>query len=186
MTRLFLKIFSTPLPLFCVAGLGLICIGIYPAVAQAEQSSAPDRSGASLSGTASLPVVAQKATLDFELREVGGGLGYEWGKGTLHFGGKDHPFEIGGGGIASLGYVAIKGTGTVKNLTRLDQFDGTYWTVKADAAAGSGAGAAVLENQYGVQISLVMQVKGAHVGASIMRLRFRLLDDGTEKLAILQ
>ncbi|MDL2171621.1 MULTISPECIES: hypothetical protein [Asaia] len=123
------------------------------------------------------------STISFSLKEVGGGLGYEWGKGSLHHNGRDYAFEIGGGGIASLGYITVKGTGTVKDLARLDQFDGTYWTVKADAAIGSGVGAAVLENQYGVKLNLTMSIKGAHVGASVMRLRFRLLPDKTEKLA---
>ncbi|GAB6855144.1 hypothetical protein [Asaia astilbis] len=122
-------------------------------------------------------------TISFTLKEVGGGLGYEWGKGILHHNGKDYRFEIGGGGIASLGYINVKGTGTVTDLAKLDQFDGTYWTVKADAAVGSGVGAAVLENQYGVKLDLKMQISGAHVGASVMRLRFRLLPDKTEKLA---
>ncbi|RUT26148.1 hypothetical protein C0V97_07765 [Asaia sp. W19] len=135
------------------------------------------------SAPASNATPAEDSAINFTLQEVGGGLGYEWGKGTLHHNGKDYAFEIGGGGIASIGYIAVKGTGTVKDLTRLDQFDGTYWTVKADAAIGSGVGAAVLENQYGVKLDLRMSIKGAHVGASVMRLRFRLLPDKTEKLA---
>lgn len=125
----------------------------------------------------------EDSAISFTLQEVGGGLGYEWGKGVLHHNGKDYAFEIGGGGIASIGYIAVKGTGVVKDLTRLDQFDGTYWTVKADAAVGPGVGAAVLENQYGVKLDLRMSIKGAHVGASVMRLRFRLLPDKTGKLA---
>ncbi|GBQ85802.1 hypothetical protein [Asaia krungthepensis] len=137
-----------------------------------QENATPDKSA---------PV--EDSAINFTLQEVGGGLGYEWGKGTLHHNGKDYAFEIGGGGIASIGYIAVKGTGTVKDLTRLDQFDGTYWTVKADAAIGSGVGAAVLENQYGVKLDLKMSIKGAHVGASVMRLRFRLLPDKTEKLA---
>ncbi|WP_025886678.1 hypothetical protein [Asaia prunellae] len=156
-----------------------LCIVSLPAVAAPNQ---PDTlTGQSPAQTG--PVSATPSSISFSLKEVGGGLGYEWGKGTLHYNGKDYAFEIGGGGIASLGYIAVKGTGTVKDLARLDQFDGTYWTVKADAAVGSGVGAAVLENQYGVKLDLKMNISGAHVGASVMRLRFRLLPEKTDKLA---
>ncbi|NVN04822.1 hypothetical protein HW509_04310 [Asaia spathodeae] len=142
----------------------------------------PPVPGTSASSAAPAATPVTQSTISFTLKEVGGGLGYEWGKGVLHHNGRDIPFEIGGGGIASLGYITVKGTGTVKDLARLDQFDGTYWTVKADAAIGSGVGAAVLENQYGVKLDLKMNISGAHVGASVMRLRFRLLPEKTEKL----
>jgi len=151
-----------------------------PITPQNSASSTASPQGKSTGGAAQ-PV--EDSAISFTLQEVGGGLGYEWGKGVLHHNGRDYAFEIGGGGIASIGYISVKGTGVVKDLVRLDQFDGTYWTVKADAAVGSGVGAAVLENQYGVKLDLRMSIKGAHVGASVMRLRFRLLPDKTEKLA---
>lgn len=165
-----------------VAALAASIAFLVPAMpAWALPGSTTPITPASKSSAAAQP--AEESALSFTLKEVGGGLGYEWGKGVLHHNGRDYAFEIGGGGIASIGYISVKGTGVVKDLERLDQFDGTYWTVKADAAIGSGVGAAVLENQYGVKLDLRMTTKGAHVGASVMRLRFRLLPDRAEKLA---
>lgn len=180
----------TPRLLAALAASVPLCVLSLPAYAlpgnttpvTAQNSPSPDAT--SQGGSAGSPAQpAEVSAISFTLQEVGGGLGYEWGKGVLHHNGRDYAFEIGGGGIASIGYISVKGTGVVKDLTRLDQFDGTYWTVKADAAVGSGVGAAVLENQYGVKLDLKMSIKGAHVGASVMRLRFRLLPDKTEKLA---
>ncbi|WP_147094001.1 hypothetical protein [Swaminathania salitolerans] len=151
--------------------------------AQIAPPATPSSSGSSAAETPAGKDVRPDAAITFAFQEVGGGLGYEWGKGTLRHNGRDYAFEIGGGGIASLGYVTVTGTGTVENLARLDKFDGTYWTVKADAAIGSGVGVAVLENQYGVKLHLDMTMKGAHLGASVMRLRFRLLPDGQDKIA---
>ena len=114
-------------------------------------------------------------TVSFQLREIGGGFGYEWGKGTLSFNGKTYDFHVGGGGIGSLGYLNIKGVGEVTNLSRLSDFDGTYWTASVDAAAGPGVGEAILENQFGVHLHLHLVTNGAHLGASVKRLRFRLV-----------
>ncbi len=118
---------------------------------------------------------AISTTLSFTMKEIGGGIGYEWGKGQLSYQGRSYDFTIGGGGLASLGYIQVQGNGTVDDLSRLSDFDGTYWTVKAAAAAGSGTGVAVLENQFGVRLTLHMKMQGAHVSASVMRLRFRLV-----------
>lgn len=112
--------------------------------------------------------------VSFKVKEIGGGIGYEWGKGQLFYNNKVYDFEVSGGGLGSIGYVSVTGNGKVTDMTKLGHFDGTYWTVRADAAAGSGTGVAELENQYGVRLHVNLSMQGAHLGASIMRLRFRL------------
>ena len=123
------------------------------------------------------PSLSSSPTFRFSVKEAGFGLGYVWGRGTLCYNGQPYGFEISGGGIVSLGFYAAEGQGTVKDLKRLDQFDGTYWTVGADAAIASGRGAASLENQYGVRLKVQMKARGAHLGASISRLRLKLIED---------
>ncbi|WP_256889481.1 hypothetical protein [Acidomonas methanolica] len=117
----------------------------------------------------------EEPRVTFALREVGGGIGYEWGQGTLTYMGKSYPFRIAGGGIGSLGYVRVKADGHVADLGKITDFNGSYWQAGADAAVWRGAGYAAFENQKGVHLYVHMTMRGAHLGASIQKLSVTLL-----------
>lgn len=111
----------------------------------------------------------------FSLKQAAAGIGYSWGEGELRYGGQTYHFRIEGGGIAALGYNVVRGTGRVFDIKKLSDFDGTYWTLSADAAAGRGRDVFVMENQYGVRVNMRGESNGGYLSASIKRLRFRLL-----------
>ena len=99
---------------------------------------------------------------------IGSGSG---GGGTLHFQGRNYPFKLGGLGIGGIGVTDIDATGTVYNLRRVEDFDGTYGETRTGWAAGSqGKGQMWMKNPNGVYIHLIAQRKGLslNLGASGM------------------
>lgn len=54
---------------------------------------------------------------------IGSGSG---GSGILRFQGRNYPFTLGGLGIGGIGISRLDATGTVYNLTRLEDFNGVY------------------------------------------------------------
>jgi hypothetical protein len=89
---------------------------------------------------------------------IGSGTG---GGGTLRFQGRNYPFTLGGLGIGGIGISRLDATGTVYNLTRLEDFNGVYGQARTGWAAGkSGKGEMWVENPNGVYIRLHAQRKG--------------------------
>jgi len=83
------------------------------------------------------------------------------GGGKLNFGGKSYPFTIGGLGIGGFGFSKIEATGTVYNLTRLDQFSGAYAQGRYGIAVGDrSTGELWLSNVEGVAMSLKAKREG--------------------------
>lgn len=121
-------------------------------------------------------------TFEFKLRQAALGVGYSWGEGTLRYDGQTYHFRIEGGGIVALGYTSLTGHGRVFDIKKLTDFDGTYWSLSADAALGQGSNVSMMENQFGVRVNMRGKGEGAYLGASIKRLRFHLLDvDGIDR-----
>lgn len=117
--------------------------------------------------------------ITFKLKEVGVGAGYTWGTGHLLYGGRAYDFTMSGGGLGSLGYSHIEGHGTVRNLARLRDFDGTYWAVQAEATMGRGLGSKLMENNHQVDIELTATTAGgARLSAEAMRITLHLLHPG--------
>ncbi|EGG76109.1 hypothetical protein SXCC_03469 [Gluconacetobacter sp. SXCC-1] len=121
------------------------------------------------------------AKLCFGLRDVALAGGYSWGKGRLYFGGHSYPVRISGGGAVGIGYSRLRGEGTVYNLARLSDINGTYWSVRAEATIARGRNVAVLDNNHGVDIKTTMHTTGAHLAAAVMRLTLRV-DPGGERV----
>ena len=51
----------------------------------------------------------------------------------------------------------------MQNLSRIEDFEGTYVAFEAGAAAGSGAAALKMRNQHGVVITLESRVRGVQL-----------------------
>ena len=110
--------------------------------------------------------------LTVESKSVAVGVGVSWGDGVLEYRGKKHPFTVEGLSVLDLGVAKVTARGEVKNLKKLEDFDGTYALIASGGAAGAGAGAAVLKNQNGVELALVAPAQGvklsfAHGGVSV-------------------
>jgi hypothetical protein len=89
---------------------------------------------------------------------IGSGTG---GGGTLNFRGRNYSFKLGGLGIGGIGVSRLDATGSVYNLTRLEDFDGVYGQARTGWAAGQqGKGEMWLQNTNGVYLRLRAQRKG--------------------------
>lgn len=114
------------------------------------------------------PSLAADATIDFEATQVRLILGGASGTGVLHFKGKDHPFTMKAVSVGGAGVTAVDGTGTVENLTKVEDFAGKYAGVGIGAAAVKGQGASKFQNEKGVVVTTVAKSTGAalNLGAS--------------------
>nr|WP_298795426.1 hypothetical protein [uncultured Acetobacter sp.] len=139
-----------------VAALAFSSVSIMPAAHAADAMGAP---------TAKITLSAKSADV---------GLGYTWGDGNLSYGGHTYKFTITGGTIAAVGFSKIEGTGTVYNLHRLQDFDGTYGAAHGEATLGNGLGGAVMENKNGVRIKIETISKGARLAGSAQGLTLEL------------
>ena len=59
---------------------------------------------------------------------IAAGIGYSWGHGKLDYNGRQYLFKISGLDVGSVGIREANSTGTVCNLARLEDFNGTYAT----------------------------------------------------------
>jgi hypothetical protein len=93
-------------------------------------------------------------TLTLEAKSVAAGIGWTWGGGVLHYGGKKHRFKVEGLTVNAAGVERVDATGYVYNLKKVSDFPGTYTAAEASGAAGAGAGIATMRNGNGVRITL--------------------------------
>jgi hypothetical protein len=123
--------------------------------------------GLMVAATLSLPLstalakaTAPDATLQLSEGSVAAGLGFSWGGGTLTFRGKRYPVSVDGLSVGSVGISRATASGSVFNLKKLEDFNGTYTAVGAGAAVGGGASIATMQNQNGVRITLRSRSQG--------------------------
>ncbi len=81
-------------------------------------------------------------------------VGYNQGKGTLSFQGKDHPFSIAGYKLVTVGVARVDALGVVYNLDKLSDFEGRYTAAEGSFTVWQGGGGAVMKNANGVVIYL--------------------------------
>jgi len=124
---------------------------------------------AALAGVSSAQ--AKKATLTLSDGSVAAGIGFSWGKGTLAYAGKTYPVKVEGLSVGEIGITRATASGTVSNLTKLDDFSGNYVAVSGGATAVGGAGVAVMQNQNGVVIELQSTTQGASLKLAAEGLR---------------
>ena len=132
-----------------------------PATEPAPAEAAPAAEAAAPAETAA---VTQPATIDFELYKAGFIVGVSGGRGTLHFEGRAHRLSIAGVSVgATAGVSKADLAGTVKNLRRLADIEGTYSATQAGLALGGGEKITRLENTRGV----VLEVRGKQMGIEL-------------------
>jgi hypothetical protein len=99
-------------------------------------------------------------TVSIETTSIAIGIGFEWGNGVLKFKGKEYKFSVKGLSVIDLGVSSISATGNVYHLNKVSDFPGTFSAAGAGIAVGAGVGAATMENQYGVVMSLTSTKAG--------------------------
>jgi len=105
--------------------------------------------------------VAANGTISLELYKAGFIVGGSGGKGTLTFGGKSYPLDIGGVSLgATIGFSKAELIGDVENIKQASDIEGTYTATQAGVAVAGGSKVAELKNSKGV----VLKVKGKQVG----------------------
>jgi len=128
---------------------------------------------------AGLALAAEKektpdATLTLSEGQVALGIGWSWGKGVLTFEGKNYPFKVGGLSVLDVGITKAEAEGTVYNLKKLEDFNGTYVSAAAEATLGVGAGATAMKNDKGVVIHLHPKTKGVNLKLAGEGVKFTL------------
>ena len=114
------------------------------------------------------------ATFSLSGGAVAVGVGYEWGRGTLHYNGTDYPFTIKGLTLLDVGGEKIDATGEVYNLSKAEDFAGNYSGVDAGAAFVYGGTAGVMENHSGVVIHVRSNTTGAELKLSGNTMKVKL------------
>jgi hypothetical protein len=94
------------------------------------------------------------------LTEIGAGVGFEWGKGTLTYKEKQYTFKVKGLQVGTVGIKKATIKGDVFNLFDIGQFPGAYAAVQAGVAVIKGKEDLVLQNQQGVRLRLAADQKG--------------------------
>src|SRR5690242_268309 len=106
------------------------------------------------------------------------GVGGNWGDGVLTFEGYRYPFSVGGVTIGDVGATGFTASGEVHNLTRPEDFNGTYAAIGAGLTIAGGAGAVSMRNQHGVTIDLVDTSRGLRVALEAGGINVHIPDSG--------
>ena len=104
-------------------------------------------------------------TVTIDETQFGFLLGGSLGGGKLMFHGKTRAFKIGGISIGDIGASKVKGYGTVYNLTKVEDFAGTYTKLDASATLLKGSGTLRLKNNHDVILDLDTTSKGLQLSA---------------------
>jgi hypothetical protein len=103
------------------------------------------------------------ATIDLSAGSVAVGVGVDWGKGTLHYKGKDIPVKVKGLSIARVGASKLTASGEVYNVNDIADVSGNYSAVAAGAALAGGGNVIAMQNDHGV----VMHLRSTTVGVDL-------------------
>jgi hypothetical protein len=124
------------------------------------------------------PAVADDKTPDgtIQLSEgsVAAGIGWSWGRGTLQYKGMTYHFKVEGLSVAEVGITSATASGSVYNLSTLEDFGGVFAAAGAEGTAGKGGGVSSLRNDRGVVINLKSETKGANIKIAASGLKFTL------------
>jgi hypothetical protein len=116
-----------------------------------------------LSGLAVAQDEKPDATLELSQGQVGLGIGFSWGSGTLTYQGKKYPVKVEGISVIDIGITKAEAAGKVYNLKKLLDFNGNYTAATVEGTLGGGAGATTMKNQNGVVINLVTTTQGINL-----------------------
>ncbi len=119
-----------------------------------------------------------RASADATLRLKGGlvsaGIGYEWGRGTLSYQGKEYAFCIRGLAVGEVGAADIDAQGVIFHMSSLEDFPGKYSAVSLGAAMIKGESTALLKNHRGVTMQLDSRVTGLRFNISASGVKITL------------
>jgi hypothetical protein len=101
--------------------------------------------------------------VSIELKQIGAGVGVEWGKGLLTYKGKRYTFKIKGLQIGTVGISKLTAKGEVYNLFQLAEFPGQYAAVEAGGAIIKGKEKNDFKNPKGVHIVFKGTQKGLNL-----------------------
>jgi hypothetical protein len=97
---------------------------------------------------------APDGTIELSGGSVAVGIGYSWGSGKLVFQGKQYTLKVSGLSIADVGVSDYTAAGSVYNLKKPEDIEGTYAAATAGATVGGGVSGAAMRNQNGVLVQL--------------------------------
>ena len=131
---------------------------------------------AGLLATTAFAAEGRKADATVTLSEgsVAAGIGWSWGRGTLHYQGKDYKFKVEGLTVGEVGMTKAEATGNVYDLKSLEDFNGVYGAAGAGIAVQEGKGATALINTKKVQLVLTSKTKGATIKVAAEGLKLTL------------
>jgi hypothetical protein len=89
-----------------------------------------------------------------ELTDVGIGIGYSTGWGSVRFQGKNYYFTVQGLSVGDVGLSKVSAVGHVYNMRDIRDFPGTYMAAGAGLTLAGGMGGVTMRNQRGVIINL--------------------------------
>ena len=99
-------------------------------------------------------------TLTLKETEVGLLLGGDWGKGTMTFKGAEHAFKLTGAKVGGIGITVAEVSGDVYNLTKVEDFYGTYFKAEAGITGVKGRVGSWVKNDKGVSLHLTSKSEG--------------------------
>ena len=94
------------------------------------------------------------ATVTIKGADLGGGMGYSWGTGGLHYRNQDDPLHIKSFGVTDVGASSTNAVDEVYNLNHVAGFQGKYGVLGAGAGILPGGSDAIGRNEYGVMLQL--------------------------------
>ena len=147
-----------------ITGFLFVLIGaLLPQVAFAADAPGPAKT--SNPDVSKMPV---SATLDIEIKEIGLIIGGQSGKGVLHYQGKDYPFTLKGlqAGVI-VGATTTNVTGDVRNLAKLEDFEGSFSAAGAGATLVKGGEASSFQNGKGVVFVLKAKTTGLGINLGL-------------------
>src|SRR5262249_14619105 len=144
----------------------MVCLLVLVLLAWSMQSVAVEQEVPNYSGTISVTATS-----------IAAGIGWTWGSGTLTLlDGSQHHFKVSGLDVVAVGVKQATGVGYVFNLQNLKDFEGKYVKAAAGIAVGGGAGAAALQNDKGVAISLTGVGQGVDFRLAVAGMDVQLSD----------
>lgn len=121
---------------------------------------------------------ADAASADATLTLTGGlvsaGIGYEWGRGTMTYQGKEYAFCIRGIAVGEVGAADFDAQGVIFHMSSLADFPGKYSSVSMGAAMIKGESSALLKNHRGVTLQLDSRVTGLRFNISASGVKIAL------------
>ena len=110
---------------------------------------------------------APSGTLTMKETEVGLLLGGDWGKGTLTFDGKEYPFKMAGAKVGGIGITVAEVSGNVYQLTKAEDFYGTYFKAEAGITGVKGKEGSWVKNPQGVPLHLTSESQGLALSVGV-------------------